>query len=181
MRIVLIGYRGSGKTSVGNALAERRGIEFVDTDQVIALRLGMTISQIFESMGQDKFRDTEAAVLQDAIRWIGPRVISTGGGVVLRLENRQLLAASGAYRVYLKCEEQELLRRIRSDPESISTRPALSQLGADQEIRKLLAERGPLYDAVKTNEIDVTKMSVESVVEQLDALLPPITPADWME
>jgi shikimate kinase len=166
--ILLIGYRGSGKTSVGKLLAAKLGVEFVDTDQLVVMRAGKTIKEIFELQGESAFRDLESAVLEDAIRWLDDRVIATGGGMVLRESNRKLMLASGAYRVYLKSDPATLHARIQADLATAESRPALTSLGGSvEEVRQVLAQREPLYDEVKSFHINVTHLSVEQVTKMI--------------
>lgn len=163
MQIVLLGSRGSGKTTVGKLVAAQFGIEFVDVDDVIVARAGKPIREIFAQDGEPAFRDIEAAVLADALRWTGDRVIGLGGGTVLRPANRELLTLSAAYRYYLRCDVEVQHARITADPRSASTRPALTNLSGLEEIRHLMAIREPLYRAVMTREIDVTNLSPRQV------------------
>jgi shikimate kinase len=168
MNVVLLGFRGSGKTSVGRALAERLGVELIDTDALVVLRAGMTIREIFETSGEPHFRDLEAAVLEDALRWLGERVIATGGGIVLRETNRVLLARSGCHRIYLRCDPSVLHQRITQDAATASSRPALTTLGGSlEEVRQLVAQREPLYRSVMSREVDVTALDVPSIVAEL--------------
>ena len=167
MGLVLLGYRGCGKTSVGRLLAERLGRPFVDTDQELVCRAGITIREIFETEGESAFRDRETAVLIDLLRESG-NILALGGGAVLRPQNREALLSSGHDRVYLRCDADTLHARIHADPATAHTRPALTHLGGSvDEVRHLLAMREPLYRAVMTNELDVSRLTVEQVVEQL--------------
>jgi len=170
MGVVLLGYRGSGKTSVGMTLARRRAMPFIDLDAAIMSTAGMTIREIFEKHGEAAFRDLESAEL---VRAIGlDAVISSGGGVILREQNRIDLNASNHVRVYLRCEPAELHRRIHSDPATAANRPALTHLGGGiEEIQSLLAQREPLYRAVSTAELDVTRLTVDEVVCRIEQLI----------
>src|SRR5690349_16703567 len=100
MQIVLLGARGSGKTTVGRAVANHFGCEFVDVDDVIVARAGKSIARIFADDGEPRFRDLEAGVVEDVMRWPDDRVISLGGGSVVRDSSRKLLVMSNAYRYY---------------------------------------------------------------------------------
>ena len=170
MGVVLLGYRGSGKTSVGMTLAKRRGMPFIDLDTAIVSTAGMTIREIFAMRGEAAFRDLESAELVRAISL--DAVISSGGGVILRDQNRIELNASNHVRIYLRCEPPELHRRIHHDPATAANRPALTHLGGGiEEIQSLLAQREPLYRAVATAELDVTRLNVDEVVDQIERLL----------
>lgn len=167
MRIVLLGYRGCGKTTVGRLLAGRTGVELIDTDHLISLRARKSIREIFEADGEARFRDLESAVLEDVARWPGSRVLSTGGGIVLRESNRNLLRACGNVRVYFEADARTLFDRIRSDPSTIESRPALTALGGSiEEIETMLQKRDPLYREVATHVLDA-RLNVDQLVESI--------------
>ena len=170
MQAVLLGARGSGKTTVGRAVANHFGCEFIDVDDVIVARANKTIAQIFADDGEPAFRDLEAGVIEDVLRWTDDRVISLGGGSVVRASSRESLSRSGAYRYYLRCDADVLDARIRADPRTAATRPALTKYTAGvDEIRHLLAAREPFYREVKTREIDVTHLSPTQVAKMIIA------------
>jgi len=161
MSVVLIGYRGSGKTTVGRKLADRLWQTFLDTDELITAKAGKSIRDIFEQDGEEKFREMEAAAVLEALAK-SEHVIALGGGAVTRAENRELLKQAGHKIVYLRCDPKVLLERIQSDPQTASARPSLTQLGGGiDEIRTLLANREPLYRQVMSFELDVTNLSPE--------------------
>ncbi len=171
MGVVLLGYRGSGKTSVGVKLADKLWAEFVDTDAEIVRRARLTIREIFEQQGEPAFRDLESAVLLDVLSR-ETDVIALGGGMVLREQNRAALRASAHSRVYLKCDIKELHTRIHGDPQTADTRPALTHLGGGiEEIQTLMDIREPLYRECSTAELDVTNLSVDEVVQRLGRLI----------
>jgi shikimate kinase len=161
MSIILVGYRGSGKTTIGKKLADRLWQTFVDTDDMVAKAAGKTIKQIFEEDGEAKFRELEIAAVRDACA-TSDHVIALGGGAVTRQENRDAVKQSGHKVVYLRCDPQVLLKRIESDPTTATTRPNLTTMGGGiEEIRTLLAVREPLYRQLLTFELDVTNLSPE--------------------
>lgn len=150
-----MGYRGCGKSTIGRLISDRSGIELIDTDHLITLRAKKSIRDIFESEGEARFRDLESEVLEDAARWPGDRVLSTGGGIVLRGSNRSLLRLAGDVRVYLQADARTLFYRIESDPSTVETRPALTPLGGSiDEIQAMLQRRDPLYREVATHVLD---------------------------
>jgi shikimate kinase len=139
--IFLIGYRGAGKTAVAKALAAKLGWPWFDADAVLEERAGKTIRQIFADDGEGAFRDLEALVLAELSNK-EDAVIATGGGVVLRAENRQQLRRS--FVVWLTAPTSVLWQRMQADPTTNERRPNLAQ-GGLAEIEALLAVREPLY------------------------------------
>ncbi|MDR1453026.1 MAG: shikimate kinase [Candidatus Margulisbacteria bacterium] len=139
MNLILIGFMGSGKTSTGRILAKQLGYKFLDTDQVVEQKNGLTCAKIFEQRGEEFFRKQETAALQE-LHGLDSAVIATGGGIVLSADNRDLLKKLGIV-VYLKTEPAEILKRVADDV----TRPLLPQENKLAEIQNLLAVRQPLY------------------------------------
>lgn len=169
MNVFLIGYRGSGKTTVAAALAEKLGWEWLDADAELERLAGKTIKQIFDEQGEAAFRETEAAIVADLVREDG-RIIAWGGGVVLREENRRLLAGRGKT-VWLQASPESLLRRIASDNTTAARRPNLTGQGGLAEIRTLLAERTPLYAACADLTIDAENTPPVEIARQIIAEL----------
>jgi shikimate kinase len=170
MSIVLIGYRGSGKTTIGRKLADQLWQTFLDVDEMIVRRAGRNIRKIFEEEGEHRFRDMESEILHE-VALLEDHVIATGGGSLLREENRKLLKGSAHKIVYLKCDPEELWRRIQADPQSHETRPNLTPQGGIDEIRQKLTEREPVYREVMDTELDVTNLSAEEAVVYIVRLL----------
>lgn len=171
MTIFLIGYRGSGKTTIGRALAARLGYSFVDSDEQIVRAADKTIKDIFEQDGEERFRDLESQIVQ-ALAGAGNQVISLGGGAVLREQNRRAIQASGSSIIYLRAEAEELHRRIHGDAATAANRPHLTSLGGGiDEIRSVLSRREPIYRQVMTTEVDVTRASVDEAVTAILTLL----------
>jgi shikimate kinase len=167
MSVILIGYRGSGKTTIGRKLADRLWQSFVDTDELIVRRAGKSIKEIFDQQGEPAFRDLESAVLKEALL-LEDHVIALGGGAVLRDENRLAIQSSGHRVIYLKCDPQTLAQRIAADPNTAASRPALSPAGSSaDEVHQLLAQREPLYRATMHAELDVTHLSPDDAVVYL--------------
>jgi shikimate kinase len=168
MGIVLVGYRGSGKTTVGRMLADRLGVGFVDLDERISAEAGKSIREIFAELGEAGFRDLESLALAKVLEEDGERIISLGGGAIWRDENRLKLRTSGRRVFYLRCEVDELLRRISADPLTRQSRPNLTSFGGGrEEVAAMLARREPMYREVSHGEIDVTRLAVEEVVSRL--------------
>lgn len=162
MALGLIGYRGSGKSTVGAMVARRLHRRFVDTDQWIMQRAGKTIREIFQQDGETAFRDAESAVVGEACE-LQDAVIAFGGGAMDRPHNREALAAAGVRLIYLRCDAEELLARILADSKSAAQRPNLTALGGAAEVSAILARREPVWRAIMAAEIDVTGQSAEQV------------------
>ncbi len=169
MNVVLIGYRGSGKTTAGRLLADRLWRPFADLDERIVARAGCSIREIFDQQGEEAFRAMESAELADLLSQ-DDQIISLGGGAILREHNRSMLAAptAAARVIYLRCEPDELHRRIHADSATAAARPPLTALGGGiDEITQLLALREPLYRAVANAELDVTHLTPQETVVYL--------------
>jgi shikimate kinase len=171
MSVVLIGYRGSGKTTVGRKLADRLWQPFIDTDELITQRAGKSIKDIFSQDGEEAFRDLEEQAIKE-VSLLGDHVISIGGGAVLRETNRNLLKGSDHRLIYLKCEPATLNQRIHGDPATQATRPNLTGLGGGlHEVEQLLAHREPLYRQLMHKELDVTHLTPEEAVVHIVRML----------
>lgn len=168
MNVILLGYRGSGKTSVGRALAARLGYAFVDTDDAVRERFGgREIADVWATEGEPAFRAMEVAVTKVLLQRDGV-VIALGGGTVMQHEARAAVEAADACRVYLKCEVAELARRLGADAATAAARPSLTGSASSiDEIAAVLAEREPTYRAVADEVIDVTGRSVAEIVARL--------------
>ena len=165
--IVLIGYRGSGKTTLAKLLANRLGWGLFEADDHVVKAAGKSIKAIFQEHGEPHFRALEAAAVAHASS-LTHHVISLGGGAVMAEPNRQAITAPGHLVVYLKADPAELLRRIQADTTTAAMRPNLTTLaGGIEEIRTLLAHREPIYRELATVEMDVTGKSPESVAGEL--------------
>lgn len=159
--VILIGPRGCGKSSVGRAVAERLGWTFVDTDARVEARAGRSIRAIFAAEGEAHFRELEARIIEEVSQGAG-QVIAVGGGAVLRASNRDALRRAGTC-VWLTAPAEELHRRLQSDARSASTRPALTDLPALDEVRHLLAEREPLYAGLAEHVVATTARTTDDV------------------
>lgn len=137
--IFLVGLMGAGKTTVGRTLAQRVGLRFIDSDHEIELEQGCTISTLFSRLGEAGFRDIEAGAI-DALTQRDGVVLATGGGAVLRPENRKALHERGTV-VYLRASPDDLAHRLRHD----RSRPLLQQGDMRAKLHELYRVRDPLY------------------------------------
>ena len=157
---------------MGRKLAEKIRWPFVDLDEKVTEQAGMSIREIFEKHGEPGFRKLESEHLPKVLR-LQNHIISLGGGAVLAEENRREIKSAKHHVVYLKATPDELHRRIIADPATSSQRPGLTHLGGSvDEVRVLLAQREPLYQELKTIELDVNFLPTEMLVAQLQSLLP---------
>jgi shikimate kinase len=163
--IFLIGYRGSGKTTVARLLAEALGWPWLDADEVLEQRHGKTIREIFATEGEAAFRDKEEAVLAE-LCMLERHVIATGGGVVLRESNRKRLKASGRV-VWLTADVETIQSRLESDPATADRRPALTAGSAAEEIADLLRQRQPLYRECAQQFLSTVGQSPQDVVKAI--------------
>ncbi len=159
--IFLVGMMGAGKTTIGRALAQRLGREFVDTDRVLVERTGVPVATIFEIEGEAAFRRRESAVLAE-FGAQGGGVISTGGGAVLTAENRELMRRHGTV-IYLRARIEHLWERTRHD----TSRPLLATPDPRGTLSKLLIERDPLYREAAHLIVDTGAQSAAALVARV--------------
>ena len=159
--IGLIGLPGSGKSTVGRQLARRLQLPFYDSDRVIEERLGCSIKDFFAREGEERFRDIEASVI-DELSQNSDAVLSTGGGAVLRSENRLNLRSRGQV-IYLKSAPEELARRLKHD----NHRPLLQVDDPLKRLRDLFAVRDPLYRDTAHFVIETGRPSVATLVNMI--------------
>jgi shikimate kinase len=159
--IFLVGLMGAGKSTVGRLLARRLRKRFLDSDQEIERRCGVKIPVIFEIEGEAGFRAREAQTIEALTAEQGV-VLATGGGAVLREDNRRHLAARGTV-VYLRARPQDLHSRLRHD----KNRPLLATADPLARLKDLYAERDPLYREVADCVIDTGAQSVQALARAL--------------
>ncbi len=165
--VILIGYRATGKSTVAKILGQKLDVPAWDSDMEIERQAGMCIADIFAQNGETAFRDWESKVLADLLDSVdGSVILATGGGAVLRPENRQLLKQAG-HVVWLTASPKTILRRLQGDPNSPSTRPNLTNLPAAEEIVALLEKRRPLYEETAHRVIDTETLSPEKIAETI--------------
>jgi shikimate kinase len=156
---------GAGKTTVGKVLARDLGLTFVDADQELQRRTGVTISVIFDIEGESGFRAREAALLDELTQRTGV-VLATGGGAVLREENRGCLKSRGLV-VYLRANLDDLWARTRHD----RNRPLLQNGNPKKKLAELLAERDPLYCETADLIVDTSRQSVQALARRIEKRL----------
>jgi shikimate kinase len=164
MNLVLIGYRGTGKTTVARHLARALAWDWVDCDVEVELRAGRSIATIFADGGESAFRDWESIVLAELIHR-DRTVIAAGGGMVVRPDNRQLLATAGLV-VWLTAHVDTIQTRLAADVVTASQRPILLA-GGEDEIRQLLTARTPLYRACAAFEVVTDDRSPDEVAAEI--------------
>lgn len=169
--IFLVGLMGSGKTTIGRALAKRLNLRFVDADHEIEARTGATIPLIFEIEGEASFRQREADVIRDLTAEQGI-VLATGGGAVLNEQSRRYLHERGTV-IYLRASVNSILQRTSHD----RNRPLLQTVDPRARIEELSKQRAPLYEEVAHITIETGRPNVQSVVQNILAQLERNTPA----
>lgn len=169
MNLVLIGYRGTGKTTVARHLGLSLGWPWLDADVELEFRAGKSISAIFADDGEEAFRDLETEVLTDLSR-MDQHVLALGGGAVLRDQNRQMISKLGKV-VWLKATPTTILKRLTLDATTAGRRPNLTTAGGRTEIEQLLAMRMPIYRECAHLEVDTEgKSPAEIAAEMIDRL-----------
>lgn len=160
--IILIGFMGSGKTTVGNLLAKETGYTFVDTDELIEKKANMTIGNIFATYGEEAFRKMESELLEELNETLDHAVISTGGGLPLRKENAALLRTLGVVN-YLQVTKEVVLERLKGD----TTRPLLAGDNVEQKVEELLSKRDSIYQETSHVTIEAGKGTPEQVAKDI--------------
>lgn len=158
--IYLIGPMGAGKSTVGRALARKLDYDFFDSDREIEARCGVDIPTIFEYEGEVGFRDRESAILEE-LTALPDVVVATGGGSILREENREMLKRGHV--VLLSVDIKEQLRRVAHS----SQRPLLKDTNPEKKLNDLMASRGPIYQAACDVEISTDARRMHHVVTRI--------------
>ncbi len=166
MNFVLVGARGSGKSSVGPLLAKRLGWGFVDVDEEIARSAGRSVREIFEGDGEAGFRQRERETCQK-LRRLKDFVIALGGGALMDPEIRGTVRRLGKV-VWLRAPAAVLWSRIKHDPRTSSQRPDLTAQGGLAEMEALLAERERMYEASAHHVVDTVSMSPDEIAEAIE-------------
>ena len=161
---VLVGYMGAGKTTVGKALAKETGKKFLDTDALIVKQMNLSINDIFEKYGEQYFRDLETKLLDNLCKSELDCVISCGGGLPMKEDNRPYLKQLGKVR-YLNVNETDIVRRLKGD----TTRPLLRgpKEEVKQRIHDMLEKRDPVYREVADVVISTGRQKVSDIVTKI--------------
>ena len=173
--IILVGMMGSGKTTVGKVLAKQLGKTFIDSDEEIQKRTGVTIPHIFDVEGEAGFRQRESSVIEDLTK-LNNIVLATGGGAVIDPKNREAMRQGGVV-VYLKSSVYDLWQRTRHD----HTRPLLKTENPRAKLQELFEQRDALYSEVATLVVHTSKQSVHTLVARLKKRLSPSAPTHETE
>lgn len=160
--IVLIGFMGAGKSTVGRWLSRKLSRQLLDTDAMIEARAGMTISEIFAARGEEAFRAAETEVLAGLAQRRQPVIVSTGGGMPMRAENREALRKLGSV-VYLRVKPETVCERLAGD----TTRPLLAGDDRQRKVETLLAQRGPIYEKAAHLTVDADARGPEAIAEEI--------------
>jgi len=163
--IIFVGLMGSGKTTIGKHISKALEMDFLDTDHAIEAKTGVNIATIFELEGEEGFRLREQNLLMDIIDQ-KKMVIATGGGIVLREKNRQILQKLGRV-VYLRSNLKDLILRLKDD----NTRPLIQNVDLAKKFNDLIKEREPLYMEIADFIINTNNKKINEIKKELLELL----------
>lgn len=169
MKIILIGYRCTGKTSVGKKIAEQLGIPFYDTDEFIQRHTNKTIREIVDKEGWDAFRAEERATIKK-LSSLTEGVIAAGGGAIMDAENRKALKHNGMC-IWLTADVRTIVARMRNDRASTAQRPPLSDGDVERETAQILKTREPVYQELADCIIDTAGKGIDAVVDEICSAL----------
>jgi len=166
VRLILVGYRASGKTTIAKALSTHFDCPAIDADEVFEQRHSCSVGGFIQNQGESAFRDAETVVLQELLK-ISDGVLSTGGGIVLREENRRIIKNSGLPVVWLVAPANEIRRRLAADETTASRRPALEGKNVYSEVDQALIDREPYYTDVAHFCINTDGISAPAIVREI--------------
>ena len=161
--VILIGYMGCGKSTIGVRLSYRLQQPFLDTDKMIENKSGRTIAEIFDTEGEEYFRKLETECVRGLLSEKKWYVIATGGGLAVRKENQQILKELGKV-VYLRVKPETVFERLKND----TTRPLLRGENPMDKITQMIAMRGPRYEECADIIIDVDGKSFEEIIKEIE-------------
>jgi shikimate kinase len=166
MNVVLIGFRGSGKSTVGKALAERLGREFIDCDAWIEKHTELSIREIFEKHGESHFRTLESKAISELSAMDG-KVIATGGGAALKYQNMQVFKRNGGKIFFLEVGAETAFARIQGDESTRSRRPALTEKDPFTEVKEQIEIRRPYYLKGADVTVETDARPIDDVVKEI--------------
>jgi shikimate kinase len=169
VNVVLMGYRGTGKTSVGRLLADRLEMPFLDSDELIKASSGKSVREMVAEKGWDFFRQEEKRVVAELSGKDGC-IFALGGGVVLDEENVRNLKDKGFF-IWLAAEAQTIADRLSGDGKTLEQRPSLAGKDLNEETRSLLKTREPLYGRIADCRVDTSDLSIEEVAAEVLGIL----------
>lgn len=164
--VILVGYMGCGKSTVGRRLSYRLKMPYVDTDKLIETQQRTTITEIFAAKGEEAFRTMETECVKGLFEYKQDYVIAVGGGLPMREENRNLLGELGTV-VYLRAKPDTIYERLKDD----TTRPLLQGENPQGKIRDMIAQRGPVYEMAADCIIDVDEKSFDEIISEIGEIL----------
>lgn len=164
--IILIGYMGCGKSTVGKRLSYAMRKPFLDTDRIIEKKENITITEIFSKYGEEYFRSLETKCLEDILLQKGEYVIAVGGGLPIGEYNRELLKKIGKV-LYLRAKPDTIYERLKDD----TTRPLLTTENPKERIEEMMKIRTEFYEAAADVTMDVDGMDFEEIIEKVGELL----------
>jgi shikimate kinase len=167
--VVLIGYRCTGKTTVGRCIAERAQRAHFDADAELEKNASRSIQEIFAQDGESHFRDLEIKTIEQLVQQPSPAVISLGGGAVLREENR--VAISSHIVVWLMASSEAIWERMNADATTEQRRPALTDHDGYREIVELMAQREPLYRENADYSVETVGKSPDEIADEIVSLI----------
>lgn len=169
MKIILIGYRATGKSTVGKLLADILKVPFYDTDQVIEEKLDLMVRDIIGKRGWDYFRQCET----EALHFLKEKkncIIATGGGIILKKENLDLLKEMGKV-IWLNASLHDIVERLKADAKSEKIRPKFTNDSLVQETTSMLKERIPIYRKAADCKVDTAGKTATQVANEIYKLI----------
>jgi len=178
MNIILIGYRCTGKTSVGKKISERLRIPFYDTDELINKHTRKTVKEIVDNGGWDLFRREEKTVIR-TLSSLTETVIAVGGGAIMDAENREALRKNGLF-LWLTADVSTIIERMRNDRTGDERVPPLSSEGTEGETPGILEQRIPIYHGLADFTIDTSGRGIDAITDEFCTLfIRRILPYNW--
>lgn len=165
MNIVLIGYRGTGKSSIGKRLARKLRAPFYDTDDLVEAAAGLSITDIVAEEGWACFRRMEKEIIREMTD-IGKGVVATGGGAVMDEENARILKRGGIV-IWLVADVETIIKRIYTDSQDREKRPPLSDDDLYKETVDLLEKRLPVYESLADFSVNTAGMNIDEIVDEI--------------